>query len=103
MQDSQIINSNQPEKKYRQNGNVVLRQEFDEWGILFDADSGEGFAVDPVAIFIWQQLDGQKAVADICNLVKQNFAAPPEDDMLAVDCTKFINLLAEHGLVSIEM
>lgn len=89
------------ENKYLRGKHVVLRQEFDNWGILFDADSGEAYVVDPVAICIWQQLDGEKTVSDILQFVKENFTETPEEDLIYSDSMGFINDLIKHGLVSI--
>ena len=30
---------------------IVLRIEFDDWAILFDPDTGEGFTINPVGVF----------------------------------------------------
>jgi len=38
--------------KLNANPGVVLREEFDDWAVLFDPDTGESFAVDPVGVFI---------------------------------------------------
>ena len=103
MEYAQKEKTYQPEGKYVQGGHVVLRQEFDDWGILFDADSGEGYAVDPVAVFIWQQFDGSKTVADIIGLVKENFAEVPDDATLVADGEKFINQLVEQGLIGVNL
>ena len=53
------------------NPQVVLREEFDEWGVLFDPDSGEAYGVDPVSIFIWKLLDGEHTAQDILEKLRQ--------------------------------
>ena len=103
METLQGTNSIPTEKRYLQADHVVLREEGNEWGILFDADNGEGFAVEPVAVFIWKQLDGKKTVGDIIHLIKQNFAGLPDDDIVAGNCCDFIDQLVEQGLVTVEI
>ncbi len=44
---------------------VVLREEFDDWAVLFDPDSGEAYGLDPVSIFIWRLLDGKHTQGEI--------------------------------------
>jgi SynChlorMet cassette protein ScmD len=44
---------------------VVLREEFDDWAILFDPDSGSAFGLNPVSVFIWKLLDGRHTIAQI--------------------------------------
>ena len=36
----------------------VLREEFDDWALLFDPDSGKVVGLNPVSVFIWKRLDG---------------------------------------------
>ena len=37
---------------------VVLREEFDDWAVLFDPDTGNAFGLSPVGVFVWKLLDG---------------------------------------------
>ncbi len=53
------------EKKYTANPNIVLRVEFDDWGILFDPDTGKSKGLSPTGIFIWQKLDGTRTKDEI--------------------------------------
>lgn len=42
------------EEKDKPIGNplIVLREEFDDWAILFDPGTGDAFGLNPVAVFI---------------------------------------------------
>jgi SynChlorMet cassette protein ScmD len=51
---------------------VVLREEFDEWAILFDPDTGNAFGLNPVGIFIWKRLDGHRTIQDILEELREN-------------------------------
>jgi len=44
---------------------VVLREEFDDWAVLFDPDSGNAFGLNPLGVFIWKLLDGHRTIEDI--------------------------------------
>ena len=33
---------------------IVLREEFDDWAILFDPDSGDAFGLNPIGVHIWK-------------------------------------------------
>jgi SynChlorMet cassette protein ScmD len=44
---------------------VVLREEFDDWAVLFDPDSGEAYGLDPVSVFIWRLFDGKHTSQEI--------------------------------------
>ena len=41
---------------------VILRQEFDDWAILFDLDTGYGFGLNPTGVYLWKLLDGEHTV-----------------------------------------
>jgi hypothetical protein len=42
---------------------IVLREEFDDWAILFDPDTGNAFGLNPTGVFIWKLLDGKPSRA----------------------------------------
>lgn len=37
---------------------AVLREEFDEWALLSDPDTGNLVDLNPVSVFIWKYLSG---------------------------------------------
>jgi hypothetical protein len=41
---------------------VLLREEFDDWAILFDLNSGHGFGLSPIGVYVWKFLDGEHSV-----------------------------------------
>lgn len=51
---------------------IVLREEFDDWAILFDPDSGKAFGLNPTSVFIWKCLDGQHTIEDILIELRKN-------------------------------
>ena len=76
---------------------IVLREEFDDWAILFDPDTGDGFGLDPVSVLVWKQLDGNHTVGDIVASLRDACdEVPPE---VAAHVTAFIATLMEKGLV----
>ena len=78
-----------------------LREEFDDWAILFDPDTGEGFGLNPVSVFIWKCLDGQHTFKDILAGLRENCEDVPDD---AEDYIKdFIQDLVEQGLAGYEL
>jgi SynChlorMet cassette protein ScmD len=89
------------ESKPIANSQLVLREEFDDWAILFDPDSGEAFGLNPVAVFVWKQLDGTRTAALILEEIKKNFDdVPGEADQ---HLEEFIRDLANRGFVGYEL
>jgi hypothetical protein len=37
---------------------VVLREEFDEWAVLYNPDTADAVGINPVGVAIWKLLDG---------------------------------------------
>jgi len=50
---------------------IVLREEFDDWAILFDPDSGGAFGLNPTSVYIWKLLDGNRTNEEIVEKVKE--------------------------------
>ena len=41
---------------------VMLREEFDDWAVLFDPDTGHGFGLNPMGVYLWKLLDGNHSI-----------------------------------------
>jgi SynChlorMet cassette protein ScmD len=57
---------------------AVLREEFDDWAVLFNPDTAEALGTNPVGVFIWKKMDGTKSIAEIAAAVKEHFGNVPE-------------------------
>jgi SynChlorMet cassette protein ScmD len=83
------------------NPDAVLRQESDDWAVLFDPDSGEAYALDSVGVFIAQRLDGNKSIMQIVRELGEFFEnIPPEADEHAL---AFVNSLLEKGMAGFDL
>jgi len=80
---------------------VVLREELDEWAVLFNPDTADAVGINPVGIVIWRLMDGQRKVDDIVGGVKNSFSDVPE--VISQEVTSFIGDLAERGFVVYEL
>lgn len=79
---------------------VVLREEFDDWAILFDPDEGEGFGLNPVSVLVWKCLDGKHTIADIMAELRENCENMPEDAEERV--RSFVKDVIERGYAGYE-
>ena len=82
------------------NPGIVLREEFDDWAVLFDPDSGDAFGLSPVSVFIWKLLDGAHNDKDILKKLRENCESVPEE--AEGDIREFINDLIERGFAGYE-
>ena len=87
-------------KKPIANPLIVLREEFDDWAILFDHDSGEGHGLNPVSVFVWKCLDGKHTIKDIMAELRENCDDMPEDAEKLVET--FVKDLVERGFAGYE-
>ncbi|MEI6105064.1 MAG: SynChlorMet cassette protein ScmD [Methanothrix sp.] len=79
---------------------VVFREEFDDWAILFDPESGKAFGINPIGARIWSKLDGKHDLSEIVQHI-QNFFDNVSLDVEA-HVGKFINDLVKNGLAGYE-
>ncbi|MDD5194952.1 MAG: SynChlorMet cassette protein ScmD [Candidatus Omnitrophica bacterium] len=79
---------------------IVLREEFDDWALLFDPDRNDIYTIDPVSVFVWKRLDGKHTPADIIKELRENCEGMPEDASTHVD--NFIQELLKRGLAGTE-
>ncbi len=90
-----------PDKMPIANPVVVLREEFDDWAVLFDPDTGDGYAVDPVGAFIWKKLDGSHTAEQIIAELKESCEDVPDE--AEEHCRQFIEQLVSQGLAGYEL
>jgi len=65
------------------------------------ADMQNIFTLNRVGAYIWEQLNGSKSLAEILDLVLNNFDVPREE--AEQDLLEFIDHVAETGLVREEI
>jgi SynChlorMet cassette protein ScmD len=79
----------------------VLREEFDDWAVLFNPDTADAVGINPVGVVVWKQLDGQCSVDEIVAAVHKQFSDVPAG--AAAEVQAFIAELAERGFVGYEL
>ncbi|HDH13538.1 MAG TPA: SynChlorMet cassette protein ScmD [Nitrospirae bacterium] len=80
---------------------IVLREEFDDWAILFDPDAGDAFGLNPVGVLIWKLLDGSHTMEDIFEKLRESCENIPDE--AEDDLKDFIRSLTERGLAGYEV
>ncbi len=80
---------------------VVLREEFDDWAVLYDPDSAVAVGINPVGVAIWRLLDGAHSVQQISAALRAAFDDVPAAAPAQV--TAFIAELVRRGLAGYEV
>ena len=83
------------------NPTVVFREEFDDWAVLFDPETGAAFGINPVSALIWKRLDGHHTISDILNEVNENCQNIPDDAESHIK--EFVQSLLDRGLAGHEI
>ncbi len=79
---------------------VVLREEFDDWAILFDPDSGRAYGINPIGVFVWQRLNGKNTLQDILAELQDSCEDTPTEAREHVQ--EFVDRLLQNGLAGLE-
>ena len=80
---------------------VVLREEFDDWAVLFNPDTADAVGVNPVGVAVWKLMNGNYDLDEILAQVKDQFNNVP--DNATEEVTAFVDDLAERGFVGYEL
>jgi SynChlorMet cassette protein ScmD len=83
------------------NPTVVLREEFDDWAILFNPDTAEAVGTNPVGVAVWKLMDGKHSIREINAAIEVQFADVP--DAAPQDILAFIKNLTKRGFVGYEL
>jgi SynChlorMet cassette protein ScmD len=83
------------------NPSMVFREEFDDWAILFDPDTGDAFGLNPISAFVWKRLDGKNTIQDIMTSLRESCRDMP--DNAEKEVKSFIGELLEKGYAGYEI
>jgi SynChlorMet cassette protein ScmD len=80
---------------------VVLREEFDDWAVLFNPDTAYAMGTNPVGVAVWKRLDGKRSLEDVVSEIKNSFEDTP--DAATEEIAAFVKQLAENGFIGLEV
>ena len=86
-----------PSEKPLANPQVVLREEFDDWAVLFNPDNADAVGINPVGVVIWKLLDGEHTLDEIVAEIHIRFSEVSE--RAPDEVSTFVGRLAEQGFV----
>lgn len=81
------------------NPSIVVREELEGWGVLFDPDTGATFGLNAVGVYIWKGLEAGRSKGEIlAGLSGSCENGLPES--ASADFDEFVGALVEKGYVS---
>ncbi len=79
---------------------VVLREEFDDWAVLFNPDTAEAVGINPVGIAVWKLMDGRLTVEQIVSKIQDRFSRVP--GTAPEEISRFVADLEKRGFIGCE-
>ncbi len=67
--------------------------------VMMDVESGQYFSLDAIGCDIWNRLERQVRVGDLCAALEQAYAAPLE--VITADVLRLLDRMAGEGLVKV--
>lgn len=89
------------ESKPIANQAIVLREESDDWAVLYDPDKDSVYGLNPISVYIWKCLDGKNTAADIVRKLGKDCKDMPDDALDHVK--KFLDELIAKGYARYEV
>ena len=80
---------------------VVLREEFDDWAVLFNPDTAGAVGINPVGVAVWKLMNGERNLENIVEEVRDRFVDVPET--VFEEVSAFVSNLAESGFVGYDL
>lgn len=78
---------------------VVLREEFDDWAVLFNPDDDCGFGLSPAGVYVWKLLDGRHSIDDVFEEIRKHAVGVPEGAREHIRA--FVEELVTQGLAAL--
>ncbi len=76
---------------------VVLREEFDEWAVLYNPDTAAAVGINPIGVAIWKAVDGRRTCAQVIETVLEGYEEVP--GTATDEVTEFITRLSADGFI----
>ena len=91
-----------PTDKLIPSPDIVLREEFDDWALLFHTHTGEVIGTSPVGVAIWKLLDGTRTLEEVARVVKAQCEDAPDVDTVLGDTLTFADDLQRRLFVVVK-
>jgi len=87
-------------KQYLRNPDVVLREEDEDGGLLFNPDTNVVKLINATGLFIWKECNCARRMDDIVAVVRDSFDDVPEEQVTQ-DVKEFIDYMTAAGFLGI--
>jgi hypothetical protein len=86
--------------RYLRNPDVVLREEDEDGGLLFNPDTNQVKVINQTGLFIWQLCDGLYGLDEIVQSLHQTFEDVPTN-AVCQDVQEFLDDMSQTGYIGL--
>jgi len=86
--------------RYLRNPDVVLREEDEDGGLLFNPDTNQVKVVNPTGLFIWQRCDGQHDFEQLLAAILEEYEDAPLDEVRS-DTQEYLDGMLQTGFIGL--
>ena len=76
---------------------AVLREEFDDWAVIFNPDTAQAVGINPVGVTVWKLIDGKRTIPDMVHELEQQYEEVT--DTVKEEVSTFVKDLTAGGFV----
>ena len=84
-----------------QNPVVVLREEFDDWAVLYNPDTAAAVGINPIGVAIWKLVDGRCSAPQIVQKVLETYDQVTET--APQEITQYLDQLVADGFLGLQV
>ncbi len=84
-----------------QNPVAVLREEFDDWAVLYNPDTSAALGINPTGVAIWKMADGRSTTRQIIQKVLETYDQAPET--APQEIAQYIDRLVAEGFLGYQV
>lgn len=89
-----------PVNSYYRTTGIVLREELDDWALLFNPESGKVAGINAVGVALWKMLKEHHTSPEIVIALKECFTEIPPN--VENDVIEYLSTLSDRGFITVE-
>lgn len=86
--------------RYVRNPDVVLREEDEDGGLLFNPDTNQIKVLNTTGLYIWKHCDGSRGATEIADAMQTEFEDAP-GEQVGADVREFIEGMLQSGFIGV--
>lgn len=90
-----------PDNTYNRTTGIVLREELDNWALLFNPENGKVAGINAVGVVMWKLLQDHHTIRELIQAIENIFDEIPTN--VENDVTEFLTNLSNRGFITVDL